>query len=923
MKHSVTSKPIRSCITLLLLLLSVLMPASVQAVKPAPPVAPSGLTASAVSTSQINLRWVDNSANETGFRIQRAMSSAGPWSQIAMVGKDVVTYANTGLEDGVTYYYRVCAYNSRGSSAYSAVASASTLLQQQCVYSLSASGASFTSASANGSVYVTTSAGCTWTASSSAFWISITAGTSGNGSAWVSYLVTANTAPTPRTGYLTIAGKSYRVDQAAAPCNYSITPGSVNVGSAANSGTVSVSALGGCAWSATSSAAWITITAGASGNGNGSVSYYVAGNTATSPRTGYLTIAGKTFTVNQAAAAVTCTYSISPPSASFAATGGNGSISISANVSTCPWVASTTYGWITITSLGSGSGNGTVNYSVSANTSTSSRSGTISVVGQTFSVSQAGAAPDAYPTASLTAPTSGATLTGTATFSGNATDDVGVTKVEFWCDGTVLLGTDTTAPYSVSYNTAGLPNGTRTFTCKSFDTTGKSTTSAGVSATVNNSTVSTGTWAKRFGGAGSDYGQAVAVDASGNTFVAGYFESSVDFGGGLLISAGLRDAFLAKYSPSGTHMWSKRFGGIDYDEVKGVAVDAAGNVIITGSFRGAIDFGTGLLVSAGEDDIFAAKFNASGVCLWAKRFGAVGDPFYHTDRGYGVAVDALGNVLLTGYFGGVVSFGGNSLTNWSGVDMYVTKLTPDGAHIWSKNFPNSANDKGFSIVADRNGDVILTGCYLGQINYGGGAFTSAGSEDVFVLKVSGASGAHLWSKSFGANVDDEGLGLAVDSANNVIVTGFFNYTINAGGGSLTSAGGADIFVIKYSASGAHTWSKRFGSMTGEMGWGVAVDRQDNVILSGQFSSTVDFGGTPLSSAGQIDSYVAKYSALGNLVWAKRFGGTSNDAGLGVTVNGDNQVLLTGFFQGTVDFAGVSLSSPGPYNSDVFLLKLQP
>ncbi|HXJ75972.1 MAG TPA: fibronectin type III domain-containing protein, partial [Candidatus Dormibacteraeota bacterium] len=107
-------------------ILNLLFASPLQAGKPTPPLAPSNLTATVASSSQINLKWRDNSANESGFIIQRSLSSSGPWSQIGTVGVNITNYASGGLSAGTTYSYRVCAYNSRGSSAYSSVASATT-----------------------------------------------------------------------------------------------------------------------------------------------------------------------------------------------------------------------------------------------------------------------------------------------------------------------------------------------------------------------------------------------------------------------------------------------------------------------------------------------------------------------------------------------------------------------------------------------------------------------------------------------------------------------------------------------------------------------------------------------------------------------------------------------------------------------------
>ena len=108
------------------LLFAILFYSFAEAAKPTPPPAPSNLTASAVSTSQINLAWSDNSTNETGFKLERASSSSGPWSLLATLGANVTSYQNTGLSASTTYYYRAYAYNKTGNSSYSNTASATT-----------------------------------------------------------------------------------------------------------------------------------------------------------------------------------------------------------------------------------------------------------------------------------------------------------------------------------------------------------------------------------------------------------------------------------------------------------------------------------------------------------------------------------------------------------------------------------------------------------------------------------------------------------------------------------------------------------------------------------------------------------------------------------------------------------------------------
>ncbi|MCW5977378.1 MAG: DUF2341 domain-containing protein [Bryobacteraceae bacterium] len=256
-----------------------------------------------------------------------------------------------------------------------------------CSYSISPTQANTGSASGVGSVGVTAQAGCSWTASSNAAWISITSGGSGSGDGTVEYAVTASSGSSSRSGTLTIAGKTFTLTQAGdASCSYAISPTQASAASGASTGSVAVTSASGCAWTASSNAAWLSITSGASGSGNGGVGYSVQANGTASSRQGTLTIAGQTFTVTQQAAA--CSYSISPAQANAAAGGASGSVAVTAG-SGCAWTASSNAGWISITSGASGSGNGGVGYSAQANGTTSSRQGTLTIAGQTFTLSQA------------------------------------------------------------------------------------------------------------------------------------------------------------------------------------------------------------------------------------------------------------------------------------------------------------------------------------------------------------------------------------------------------------------------------------------------------------------------------------------------------------------------------------------------------
>src|SRR3954467_2136179 len=256
------------------------------------------------------------------------------------------------------------------------------------------------------------------------------------------------------------------------PCAPTISPASSTLtSSAAATGTVTVSVATGCAWTATSNATWLTVTAGAAGAGNGSVSYSVAANTGTTSRTGTMIIGGQTFTVTQAGAP--CTFTIAPTSSNLTSSvATTGTVTVTAGTG-CSWTATSSATWITISAGASGSGNGSVSYSVAANTGTTSRTGTMTIGGQTFTVTQAGA-PCTFTIAppSSNLPAAVAT-TGTVTVTAGTGCSWTATSTATWI--TISAGASGSGNGSVSYgvtaNTGPARTGTLTIGGQTFTVT--------------------------------------------------------------------------------------------------------------------------------------------------------------------------------------------------------------------------------------------------------------------------------------------------------------------------------------------------------------------------------------------------------------------------------------------------------------------
>ncbi len=411
-------------------------------------------------------------------------------------------------------------------------------------------------------------------------------------------------------------------------------------------------------------------------------------------------------------------------------------------------------------------------------------------------------------------------------------------------------------------------------------------------------------WSQRFGSTGDDDGSAVAFDPSGRIFLAGDFSGTVDFGGGPLVSAGSEDIYLAKYTSAGVHLWSRRFGGTGPEFPSEVAVDASGNVVVTGNFTGTVDFGGGPLVSAGSSDVFLAKYNAGGAHVWSKRFGSTSN-----EGGNTVAIDASGNVIASGYFTGTVDFGGGNLISLGGIDVFLAMYNSAGTHVWSQRFGGTSSDTGRGLAIDSTGDIVVVGSFAGTANFGGANLVSAGGGDVFLAKYTSA-GAHVWSQRQGGTSTDDATDIAVDASDEVLMTGHFGATTNLGGASLVSAGAFDAFLARYSTGGAHEWSQRFGGTSNEFSYTIDVSAAGDIAIAGSFVGSADFGGGNLVGNGINDTFVARYDAAGVHQWSRGAGGALADNAGSVVFAADGGLLLTGYFQDVADFGGGDLGSAG-------------
>ncbi len=331
-------------------------------------------------------------------------------------------------------------------------------------------------------------------------------------------------------------------------------------------------------------------------------------------------------------------------------------------------------------------------------------------------------------------------------------------------------------------------------------------------------------WIKQLGTALDDYGFAVAVDASGNAYVAGGTEGNL--GGS---NPGGIDMFLAKYDPDGNRVWTKQSSRPSEDYGSAVAVDDSGYVYVTGIQ------GDGLF---GGIDAFLVKYSDAGTRQWA---GSLGTPL--EDGGSGIVVDANGYIYVAG-----ATKGDLAGSNLGGFDMFLAAYNAGGSPRWTKQLGTPLEDVGYGVAVDASGNVYVTGHTEGSLD----GNTNAGDADMFLVKYNDA-GEKQWTRQLGTASSDYGRGVAV-TGGNVYVTG----STYGGLDGNANAGYNDMFLVKYNAAGDKQWTRQPGTTSNDHGYGVAVDAGGNVYVTGSTYGGLD-GNT---NAGDFDMFLVKYNADG-------------------------------------------------------------
>jgi len=430
-------------------------------------------------------------------------------------------------------------------------------------------------------------------------------------------------------------------------------------------------------------------------------------------------------------------------------------------------------------------------------------------------------------------------------------------------------------------------------------------------------------WVNDVGGTGDSKASNIAADNSGDIYISGYIRGTVTFnlkegGSKTLTSNGDADIYVAKYSvTTGNYIWAFSVGGAGLEQPNSMAVDNAGNVLVTGQFQGTVNFnpaGNFPLTSNGSDDIFVAKYTSAGGFLWAISMGSS-----DIDRGHYVVTDNQNNVFLTGSYTGAVdmdpSAATSTLPNQTSLAGFFAKYDANGNFLWAHplgqlltvgNLVNAAIDKNTN-------DIVVDGDFAGNVDfsYAGNAaatFNSPGTSN-FVARYTN-NGTYKWVRYLPGSGTGNISSVKVDNQSNAIITGNFGgqfYANGPSGTALTANGTNDLLVASYQSDGTLKWAENFGSGTSDVNSRyVCVDANNNIYITGYFTGTVNISaslsdGILSNNTGGRSVLIAGFNSSGTPIAAGAIG-SSCPTNLGYEIAASNgNIFVSGAFCGTEDF----------------------
>ncbi len=304
---------------------------------------------------------------------------------------------------------------------------------------------------------------------------------------------------------------------------------------------------------------------------------------------------------------------------------------------------------------------------------------------------------------------------------------------------------------------------------------------------------------------------------------------------------------------------------------------------------------------------------------WAQSFGGLTDDYV-----YGMTIDNEANIYIVGKFKSApLDFGNNVSISAIGLfDIYLVKYDPTGLPLWAVQAGGQVANEARDVAVNFEGDVAMTGGYYGQADFSGTILTAVDNFDTFIANYN-SMGDLEWIVTGNGDKQIKGTGLKTDNDGNYIAVGYFGGTttdtMNFGGITVTGNGDRDIYIAKISPTGNVIWvTSAGGPDNGDEPSDITIDGDNNIYITGYFKSTANFGSIQLTSTAGNDMFTAKLDPNGNFLWAKGAHGPGNNRGVAVDfdrVNGN--LLMTGYMEDTLYVDAQEFISSG--NDDIVII----
>jgi hypothetical protein len=371
--------------------------------------------------------------------------------------------------------------------------------------------------------------------------------------------------------------------------------------------------------------------------------------------------------------------------------------------------------------------------------------------------------------------------------------------------------------------------------------------------------------------------------------------------------------------------WAELFGDGADQQATALAVDASGNIYVVGTFTGAFKAGNKTISDSGAGDAFVLKVDPNGEPLWGQAFGDSS-----LQLASAVALDSIGNVVVGGWSDSSISLGGLAVP----AGLFVAKFTSEGEHLWSKGLESmgcgSPSGRIASIVTTATNDFILGGSFCGTIDLGDGPVASAGQEDAFVAEIRGGDGSGTklkggWLRTYGDDKSQIVNVVTLDSTHSQIVAvGDFEGAIKAGSVTLTATDAyPDMFYVRLFPDGKDLWAEAYGATGTQAATGAVMTKAGDLIITGNFSDPFDVQGHPISApAFSSSTFMIDFDSSDTYKWSKVLQADMNSAIFATSLRLDaaEDLVLTGFFNGSIDFGDGSFQQPGT-KMNIFLAKV--